>query len=359
MKKILQAVLSLLCIACLFLLSGCSESNVAKVEEEPILLSMPEEEGIFIDEIGENSLLLVRLNTDYGFEDNLNKGASSLEDQLKYFDESGIVYHQNLMKLSAPNCTTFTAKNGSGEYIYGRNNDWVAEDTIIVLYTKPRNGYASVSITDGVYFGYENENVGSDEIKKYMLSAAYFPCDGINEKGVVIASNSVHSTPEVDPEKTTIGSFQATRLILDYAKNVDEAIELFKKYNIYFINPELESHYLISDASGKSVIVEFINQEMRVIEPNQPWQVNTNFALCHFEDEEDAFGACPRFKNAFNYLKKKNGILESNESFEILKKTSQSITLYSAVYNNTNGDIKLATRKNFDRIFNFKLDMAN
>jgi len=208
MKKILQAVLSLLCIACLFLLSGCSESNVAKVEEEPILLSMPEEEGIFIDEIGENSLLLVRLNTDYGFEDNLNKGASSLEDQLKYFDESGIVYHQNLMKLSAPNCTTFTAKNGSGEYIYGRNNDWVAEDTIIVLYTKPRNGYASVSITDGVYFGYENENVGSDEIKKYMLSAAYFPCDGINEKGVVIASNSVHSTPEVDPEKQQSALFR-------------------------------------------------------------------------------------------------------------------------------------------------------
>lgn len=57
-------------------------------------------------------------------------------------------------------------------------------------------------------------------------------------------------------------------LVLDKAATVEEAIELLKQYNIYF-SGGIECHYLIADASGHSVIVEYVNQELCVVEAVQ------------------------------------------------------------------------------------------
>ena len=57
----------------------------------------------------------------------------------------------------------------------------------------------------------------------------------MNEKGVCIALLAV---PEVwmidDPDKITLNTTTAIRLVLDKAATIDEAVELLRKYNIYF-----------------------------------------------------------------------------------------------------------------------------
>lgn len=353
-KKLL---LVMIIAACLSFFAGCGQSVETTVEEKVIELSMPDEEGVYIEKIGDGSMIMVRLNTDYGFEDYLKVGAGNIQEQMDYFKTADIDFFEKFMNLKRPYCTTFTAQNESGDFIFGRNLDNFPKDTGLLLYTKPKDGYASVSMTDGVYFGYENENSNLDEIKRYMRAAAFYPCDGMNEHGVVVATNSVPSKTKNDSGRVTIGSIQATRLILDYARNVDEAVDLLGKYNIFFEMPEQECHYLISDALGKSVIVEFIKEEMRVVESDNSWQVNTNFAISNFEKGEDAFGACPRYRDVFKALKERNGVLKGEEPMELLQKVDQDITLYSAIYNSTTGEVKVAMNKNYDRIYKFKMEM--
>ena len=47
------------------------------------------------------------------------------------------------------------------------------------------------------------------------------------------------------------------RMILDYASNVDEAVELIKNYNLHD-SAKTSFHYMIADASGKSAILEWL-----------------------------------------------------------------------------------------------------
>jgi penicillin V acylase-like amidase (Ntn superfamily) len=157
-----------------------------------------------------------------------------------------------------------------------------------------------------------------------------------------------------------LGSLQAVRLVLDYAKNVDEAVELLGKYNINFDLAE-QSHYLISDATGKSVIVEFVEDEMIVLEKENPWQVNANFMVSDYSDAQDAAyrHLCLRYQNAFKILKNKNGTLKNGEPFDILATVAQSSTLYSTVYNTTSGDIQVAIHRKFDEIYQFKMPMRS
>lgn len=82
-------------------------------------------------------------------------------------------------------------------------------------------------------------------------------------------------------EKTDLTIVSAIRLLLDKAATVDEAIELLKQYDM---NSSIgTSHHLaISDARGRSVVVEYINNEMIVTETN----VITN----HYLSQGEKFG---------------------------------------------------------------------
>ena len=85
------------------------------------------------------------------------------------------------------------------------------------------------------------------------------------------------SKDSINPDKITINQIDAIRLILDYAKDVEEALALFKKYNVVFISVPI--HYLIADAKGHSVVVEFLKGKMEVLRSPEPWQVATNFQI--------------------------------------------------------------------------------
>lgn len=149
--------------------------------------------------------------------------------------------------------------------------------------TRPKDGYESVSTCclDFLGFGENYSPDGSMMHRMQTLAAIYVPLDGMNEKGLVVADlmagdkEATHQDTE-KPDLTTT----AIRLLLDKAADVDEAIALLGQYDM---NSSIGAahHFSIADASGKSVVVEYVDGEMLVTET----KVVTNHYLSDCEKQ--------------------------------------------------------------------------
>jgi len=262
--------------------------------------------------------------------------------------------YQRIRQTSLPDaCTCFAGLSPEGEKIFGRNFDWY-DHPALLLFTDPPNGYASVSLVDIFYLGY---HAGRDPKfdRAALLLAPYLPFDGMNEAGLAVGMMAVpHAEGAQDPDQVTINSLRAIRVLLDYAGSTDEAISLLQEYNIVF--PETPIHYLISDASGSSAVVEFIEGKMHVIGNDQPWQVATNFLLVEVEPEA-ANSPCGRYNAAYQALETAGGSVSGTEAMAILEEVSAPHTIWSAVYNLTGGHIGIVMDRNYAQVLTYHLAM--
>jgi len=81
--------------------------------------------------------------------------------------------------------------------------------------------------------------------------------------------------------------------ILAHCANVDDAIALFKKYNL----PALErAKFPIADASGASIVVEWGQGKLQIIRNSDWYQISTNFVQTNFKPEDYP---CNRFPGHF------------------------------------------------------------
>jgi predicted choloylglycine hydrolase len=181
----------------------------------------------------------------------------------------------------------------------------------------------------------------------------------MNEYGLTVGIMAVpYAAGGENPNKVTIGSLQAVRLMLDYARNVDQAISLLENYNIDF-EPGPPLHYLISDSSGNSAVIEFIDGEIRVIRNSEQWQVATNFVISHSRSQDRA-SHCWRYGRAYHILEQAEGNISENEAMSLLDDVSQSgrvHTLWSAVYDMTTGHIQVAMGRKYAEAHEFTLEM--
>ena len=297
-------------------------------------------------ETGDYPLYVMHYRGDYGFSDFLRTGVPV----------SALTSGRIKSKLDFA-CSCFAALNSRGRLVFGRNMDYSYLRSSLLLFTDPPDGYASVSMS---FVGYIMGNRGrkptwQDRIR--FLSAAYGTNDGLNEYGLAVGVMNVpRGEGGSDPQKLTICTSHAMRLILDHAKNVDEAINLLGKYNVYFSAITLYGHLLIADASGNSAVVEFLNGKMSVLHNREPWQVATNFILTGNSPEE-ATSYCDRYRTAYYTLKKAGGIISHKEAMALLSEISQDSTKWSAVYNMKSGDIQMAMGRDYNHVSSFKLKM--
>ncbi len=259
--------------------------------------------------------------------------------------------YQKVYKAAVPNaCTSFAALNPEGQAVFGRNFDWKHRSSLL-LFTDPPNGYASVSMVDLYYLGLE----GMQEIpwsKRFiLLGAPYATIDGMNECGVAIAQNAVprKNFPK-DPNKPTLLNSQIVRLVLDYAKDVDEAVSLIRQYNIDFA--DVCVHFHVADVSGDSAVVEYMDDGISIVRGEKNWQVSTNYLF-----SEPLQPDCWRYKKASETLAKEQGDITNDQAMDILQGTSQDSTTWSVVYNLSTGGINLAMGKEYDQVHTFKLGM--
>ena len=247
-------------------------------------------------------------------------------------------------------CTTFAALSSHGDRILGRSFDWKNRPSLL-LFTDPPTGYASVSMVDASYLGITG-HAPSWANRARLLDAPYLPFDGMNERGLAVGMMAVPHAQSAQG-KATIDSLLLIRLLLDRARDVDQAVALIQDYTVDFGGgPPL--HYLLADASGRAVVVEFINRDMRVLPNENPWHVATNFVL-QPNPPEGATSSCPRYNLAYETLARAEGHLDETECMDLLRQVSQPNTMWSVVYNMTTGGIDVAVGRQYERVHHFEL----
>ena len=256
-------------------------------------------------------------------------------------------------------CTLFAAFGNTDHALAGRNFDW-DNDPALLLYTRPPDGYASVSLVDARYLGVSDDpTIAGRQIAQALGRAAALPFDGMNEYGLFVGMAAVPDSPlPHDANKPTIGSLCAMRSMLDHARNVAEALELIKKYNIDFGGgPQV--HYLLADASGHSAVVEYKDGALHVLPNQQPWQAATNFYLTDSSSLDQQ--ACWRYRTAGAQLSDARGALSPEQGMRLLQQVAQTSgdypTLWSAVYDLHSGDVRIALSRQYTHTHTFKLDM--
>lgn len=258
-------------------------------------------------------------------------------------------------------CSLFTVLLDEEHLLFGRNFDWRFSPALL-LFTDPPDGYASVSMVDIEYLGYEGQSVFSltelpREERLGLLDAPYMPFDGMNEHGLAIGMAAVPgSEVPIDPEKETTGSIAIIRELLDHARTVEEAIAIMAGYNIDFgSGPTI--HYLIADANRESALVEFYAGEMRVIASEQPWHSATNFLRSSVDNPED--GGCWRYNRMDSRLEGSQGMLDTTAAMELLADVAQQNTQWSVVYDMAHREVSIAMGRKYREIYTFVLSAVH
>jgi len=172
-------------------------------------------------------------------------------------------------------CSTLSVSGTEGEQFFGRNFDWGTCTTLIVQ-TQPSNGYASISTVNMDFLDLGLSLSESGFVRLMSAAAPYAPMDGMNEKGLCVAVLMIEDRPGFDQDtgKPDLTTTTAVRLLLDKAADVDEALTLLEQYDLH-ASAGMMVHFAIADASGRSVAVEYVENEMSVIET----PIVTNFYL--------------------------------------------------------------------------------
>ena len=249
-------------------------------------------------------------------------------------------------------CTCFTAFGAEGRLL-GRNYDWPEQSTYYLVFTNPPQGYAAVSTVDMYFFNYHHDQTPDYEGNQDILrTIPFYPFDGMNEKGVAVGMNALPAgRGPYDSEKVTIGELQLIRLVLDYAASTREAVTLIQQYNIRMEDPPI--HYLIADSMGHSVIIEFSDGNMYVMENQDPWQVTTNFVISDYSDPLEA--PCWRYRDACQTLETANGSLSQSEAYGLLQNVSVPSTRWTTLFNLKTGQLQISMGRSWDNLHFFNL----
>ncbi|MBX2953885.1 MAG: linear amide C-N hydrolase [Leadbetterella sp.] len=310
-----------------------------------------------LSRVENTTLFSMEYRDDYGLDEFLEKGARTDAEVVEFVSKKLLKGLPLEFELPDFGCSTFAAQTPDGDYIFGRNFDF-KPTPILVLKTYPESGYASVSTVDLDFLGYGNHNLPTDAgflDKAVILASAYAPMDGINEKGLSIAVLQIFDEPtRQSTGKLGLTTSTAIRMVLDKAATVDEAINLLKQYDM---NASAGSnyHFQLADASGNTAIVEYINNEMKILEQAQ---CATNFLLTpgQWNDKGEGYDRYDTLKATLGRTK---NTLTEQEGMMLLKSVVLNDegwpTQWSAVFNNTRKTINYCIHRDYKKTYSFSV----
>lgn len=345
----------------------------------------------------------------YYFDEFIEQGGVSNDDDLIQFIVDNITKGLIPISMKAPEvgCSSFTVVDENGNNLFGRNYDFASTSSLI-LHTNPGNGrHASISSVDLQFLGL-GDGIDGLMDKLTAIAAAYAPLDGMNDAGVSCGIYMSYQGPgdesystDQQTDKPDLTSTTMLRMILDYADDVDEAVEFVKKYDFHD-SANSSFHYMVADQSGKSAILEWVNEDAtdstdidgtkRVLkvyyndkdetlgedEAKNNFQYITNFIVTPGyyanENQEDMKGL-----DRYNYIKNtinpdgtnSEGKFTKEKSLNLLKdlgrrkwnqtvgSDSNNITVWSVLYDLDNLEATWVSNEEFDEegsVFTFSLN---
>ncbi len=295
-----------------------------------------------------DGLYTMNYKQNYHLDRALKKGIRDEDDLLEFICDEMFFGYKIETNISQYGCSAFATKTPDGNNTVGRNFDLKGTDTLSI-YTHPKKGYASISTVSLDMLGVGGDNSVSPKSFKgriALLASPYICVDGMNEKGLSAALLDM-SYPETheDTDKPDLLITLAVRLLLDKTSTVDEAIELLGKYDIQTAHGWTQ-HIFISDKSGKSVVVEWYDGNMNVVD----YHVCTNFWMSDPSLNNDYSNQCYRFNTIDNVLKYNEEVVSIDDSFSILKAVRQYNTVWSVVFNLDDFSAYYAIASNYTNI---------
>ncbi|NLG04194.1 MAG: linear amide C-N hydrolase [Clostridia bacterium] len=316
-----------------------------------------------LEQVDEYGMYQMTYYGDYGFDEFLKTGAKSDADIETFVTKRLLKGLPIDLGVTGDGCTAFVTHNEKGDILFGRNFDFDYAPSL-QLYTKPDHGYASVSTVNLAFAGYTADYLPSGlNFDSFLtLAAPFLPFDGMNEKGVTIALLAVpEAEPAYEPDRVTLNTTTAIRLVLDQAATTEEAIELLRQYNIYF-SADVTCHYLISDTDGHAVIVEYYDHDLKVVESDEDYLIASNFIAYNDLNIGEGFTEFERYDAVKEAIEENGGKLEEEQAIDLLaqigvisKETDK--LQWTVLYNLTTGDGQIFAHRKTDQRLNFHLDL--
>ena len=324
-------------------------------------------------------IYLLDYQYEYNIDDLMKKGAASAAALVKYAARH---IWGGSMKVKpstcALSCSAFEAHNENGEHIMGRNFDYL-DSPCYVLWTHPENAYSSIAMVDGSFmFTTDHLKHRSTVFRKQCMLSPYLCLDGMNEKGFAISVLQIHENgTKQDTGKTKMFTTAILRCCLDKCASVEEAIELFKCYDIqdtvaFGYSLGCCFHYMLTDANGDAAVIEYVNNEIRIIRADKP-ELQRLFVTNYYLSEDGGAGSekydpegMERWDMIKETLAKNNNVLNLAQTFDLLSDVHLNYrhdnnlyditTLWSCMYNNTQRTMSLAARMDYTKIYTFDIN---
>ena len=255
-------------------------------------------------------------------------------------------------------CSALTVKTPEGGVLMGRNFDFNSA-LGVVLHTIPDRGYETITTFNVEFYGFGEDYKPEGFKNQYLALAGLFVAlDGINEKGLAIADLMAGDTIQTHQRtsKPDLTTTAAISYLLKNAANVDEALDLLRGIDMH---SDIGSahHYAMADASGKHVVVEYVDNEMVVVES----PAVANHYLCeaklnvgHIEGDDRYDHLCQRYEQA-------GGVMNEAQLTEAIKAASQSEregflgTAWTMVMDLKHPSVTYYSRRHFDKPLHFEL----
>lgn len=349
----------------------------------------------------DGAVYTMEVQGDFYLDDFVAQGGVKSDGELIAFVTEKITKGLIPMNISDPEigCSAFTATTTDGDALFGRNYDFSKTNTCIVFTEANEGRHATISTVDLQFLGMDvDQDVSGLMNRITCLAATYAPLDGINDAGVscgIFMSYQGRETTSTNQntDKPDFTSTTLLRLILDYADDVDEAVEIAASYDLHD-SAGTSYHYMVADASGRSVILEWINgtdatdndgsaRELVVhyndddsyvgqweAESDFQWITNCIVAPGYYDDTDasDRKGY-DRYTELYQQLSSRGGVVaDEAEAMEILSVVGRrtwnnddgnGCTVHSAVYNLTDKSMLWVSNENYDdptAIFTFSLE---
>lgn len=347
----------------------------------------------------DGSVYMMEVKGGFFLDEFVEQGGVKSDNELINFITSNITKGLIKMEINKTDigCASFTATTEDGDALFGRNYDFAKTNTCIVFTEANKGRHASVSTADLQFLGIDvDTGVNGLMDKITCLAAPFVPLDGVNDAGVscgIYMSYQGSDTVATDQntDKPDMTSTTLLRMILDYADNVEEAVEIAQSYDLHD-SANTSYHYMVADATGKSAILEWVgsgdvvdndgNARQLVVTYNDDdanigeaeaganYQWITNFIIQpDYYDSVDAKKGYDRYEKIYEELSKTDAVVADEwAAMDILRQVGRrtwnnddgnGCTVHSAVYNLTDKSVLWISNENFEdetAIFEFHLE---
>jgi len=295
---------------------------------------------------------------DYKLDKLLVKGVKDVSGLMSFLSQEIYFGYPINVNEHLSGCTSFAALSPTGKLLAGRNFDYPKTDMLLV-HTRPKNGYASYSMVCLAHLNISEEAGTMPEtlMGKFMILSAPYACvDGINEKGLHVAVLELSTKPTAqDTGRTKIITTVAVRMLLDKCASTEEAVAELSKYDM-FSSAGAPYHFLITDAQGDTIIVEWPDPEQAMVVLKQSYA--TNFQLAGGKNKDVGLGH-DRYKIVAKNLEQSQGVVSEDEAMRLLeavsiKGNSNFGTQWSIVYNVSNVSLKICCDMDYSKVYEFR-----